>query len=141
MTCGIYSITNKLNGKVYIGKSVNIHKRWENHINRSVQDNPKCVIHKAIKKYGVNNFIFEIVEVTESVELINEREIYWIDHYQTYLKARGYNRTMGGDGGKLTEESLGQMTQTMKEKYSIVTQVEKRLKWRNVNQEKYEDNF
>ena len=59
--CGIYKITNLYNNKVYIGQSVDIEERWKQHL-RAVE-NPEYSIHKAIKKYGIENFSFEIVEL------------------------------------------------------------------------------
>lgn len=91
--CGIYKITNKINGKMYVGQSVNIKKRWNSHINDDRKKN-QYAIHMAIKKYGKENFSFEVIEQCLPTEL-NEREIYWISYYDTYNN--GYNLTMGGD--------------------------------------------
>jgi group I intron endonuclease len=62
---GIYKITNSINGKVYIGLSTNIEKRWNKH--RSVMTNPKERNYKyplycAMRKYGIENFTFEVLE-------------------------------------------------------------------------------
>lgn len=91
--CGIYKITNKLNGKCYIGQSVDIYNRWHEHKYADCKDS---VIHRAIKKYGKDNFSFEILEKIPREEL-NEREIYWIKYYDSYNN--GYNLTLGGDTG------------------------------------------
>lgn len=99
---GIYKITNKLNNKAYIGQSHNIEERWREHKLRSFSlgyyDYNSC-LHKAIRKYGVENFSFEILEKCEP-EQLNEREIYWIDYYQTFpvSSGKGYNQTAGGEG-------------------------------------------
>ena len=95
---GIYRIANKQNGKMYIGQSVNILDRWRKH--RSSPFNPKeksynSSICKAIRKYGVDNFVFEIIEKCNREEL-NEKEIYWIAYFDTY--SNGYNDTLGGQG-------------------------------------------
>lgn len=91
--CGIYKITNLINGKCYIGQSVDIYERWHQH---KYADCKESVIHTAIKKYGIENFSFEIIEKLHQEEL-NEREIYWINYYDSYNK--GYNCTLGGDTG------------------------------------------
>ncbi len=91
---GIYKITNKLNGKVYIGQSLNIFKRWGVHGNINKANNKKQVISKAVEKYGVENFIFEILERCKKEDL-NGREAYWVKTYDSYKK--GYNCTPGGD--------------------------------------------
>ena len=58
MSIGIYKITNKENGKSYIGQSIHIERRWEEHCLPS----STSLISKAIQKYGKTNFIFEIIE-------------------------------------------------------------------------------
>lgn len=90
----IYKITNKVNGKVYIGKTINsIEHRWKQHIEKSKKlDYP---FYKAIRKYGPDNFSLEQIEEV-SLDILNEREIYWIDFYNSYYE--GYNATFGGDG-------------------------------------------
>lgn len=87
---GIYKITNKINGKQYIGQSINLEHRLNEH-RRCEGDS---YIHNAIKKYGLENFDFEIIELT-SKELLNEREKFWIAYYDSYNK--GYNLTLGGE--------------------------------------------
>lgn len=95
--CGIYLITNLINGKQYIGQSVNIYHRWICHQNpRDIENTP---INLAIKKYGKNNFKFEIIENCLQKEL-NEKEIYWIKYYNT-LVPNGYNIRQGGEQGLL----------------------------------------
>ena len=88
---GIYKVTNKINGKVYIGQSVDIGRRWHAHM--TAKDD--IYFHKAIQKYGVENFEWEVIEQCKKSEL-DERESYWIEYYDSFNK--GYNRTKGGDG-------------------------------------------
>lgn len=94
---GIYKITNKINGKSYIGQSKNIHRRWQseiadsNNVNSHSYDYP---LMRAFRKYGVDNFEFEVVEECE-IEELNQKEIYWIDYFDTFF--HGYNQTLGGD--------------------------------------------
>ena len=99
MSCGIYKITNKENGKAYIGQSIHIEDRWHKHKWESQAEGyPQYnyTIHKAFRKYGISAFTFEIIEECDQ-EMLNEREKYWIALYDTYMK--GYNDTEGGDGG------------------------------------------
>lgn len=99
MSCGIYKITNLLNKKIYIGCSKNIEHRWIAHKSESIiETNPayNYTIHKAFRKYGLDNFKFEIIEITEEKDLF-EREKYWINKYNSY--ENGYNETLGGDTG------------------------------------------
>ena len=89
--CGIYKVTNKINGKVYIGQSADIGRRWRQHM--TAEDD--TYFHKAIQKYGVENFKWEVIEQCKKKDL-DEREIYWIEYYDSFNK--GYNCTKGGDG-------------------------------------------
>lgn len=99
---GIYKITNKINGKIYIGKSSNIERRWKEHIRHSKDkfSKNKPAIHRAINKYGKNNFTFEIIKECEIDEL-NDLEKYYINEYRSNVKDIGYNFTDGGDGGPI----------------------------------------
>ena len=74
MTCGIYKIENLINGKVYIGKSIEIEKRWQKHLN--AKDN--FLIHKALRKYGKENFSFTILEECSLFDL-DAKEKFWIN--------------------------------------------------------------
>lgn len=97
MTRGIYKIENLINGKLYIGQSVQIEKRFEQHkkVAFSRKDpNYNNLIYKAIRKYGLDNFKFEIIEEVSEDQDLDEREIYWISHYNSYKE--GYNMTPGG---------------------------------------------
>ena len=77
---GIYKITNKLNGKSYIGQSTDIERRWrEHHYRYWNNDN---VIYMAFRKYGIENFDFSIIEECSTQEL-NLREEYWINYYDS----------------------------------------------------------
>lgn len=92
----IYKITNKINGKSYIGKTK--HQsiiRWRDHINGY---HPNSAIHKAIVKYGVVNFTFDVLETNINDDSLNELEIYYIQKYKS-KSPNGYNLTDGGDGG------------------------------------------
>lgn len=96
---GIYKIENTVNGKVYIGQSKNIEERWKSHIRASKSKASvgyNYYIHKAFRKYGIENFIFSVVEECEPSEL-NEREVYWIKIYESVNNEHGYNMTEGGD--------------------------------------------
>lgn len=108
--CGIYSITNVINGKRYIGQTYNFKDRWMRH--RSyLKHNSEHNAHlqNAWNKYGAKNFKFEIIEVCPFIEL-DEREIYWINFYDS--KNTGYNFADGGlgcKGYKHSEEEIMKM--------------------------------
>ena len=102
----IYKFTNKTNGKIYIGQTNNIQKRKNGH--RSESFNEKSAgynlpFHAAIRKYGWENFNFDILEEIcdgESQEYIDEREIFFIQYYHSLKDENGYNITLGGQGQK-----------------------------------------
>lgn len=99
MSCGIYKYQNSINQKIYIGKAQDIAQRVRDHrYNASNPERDNCVFHKALRKYGEENFIFEIVEECDK-SILDEREQYWIAYYNSQLP-NGYNMTSGGDGGQ-----------------------------------------
>jgi predicted GIY-YIG superfamily endonuclease len=92
--CGIYQIRNKINGKIYIGQSIDIERRWNQH----KYGKGSIILRNAIKKYGINNFKFEIlveIEFTNKNEVIKKLtklEQKWLDSEKPYLKENGYNQ-------------------------------------------------
>lgn len=93
----IYKITNDINGKIYIGKTINtITDRWAEHCNESTYDRSKNrPLYRAMNKYGIEHFYIEQIEKC-SVDMLSEREKYWIEFYGSFKY--GYNATKGGDG-------------------------------------------
>lgn len=93
----IYKITNIINNKSYIGQtSLSIEQRWKEHL--YCLKKPECInrpLYRAINKYGVENFKIEQIEECSDEEL-NEKEIFWIEYYDTFNS--GYNCTIGGEG-------------------------------------------
>lgn len=105
---GIYKITNLINGKIYIGKSINIQRRFKEHSN--VNNHKDTWLYQAMDKYGIDNFEFEVVEECNENDLLDlEKE--WI--LRTSSFPNGYNMTMGGEWGggyfKLTPQSLEEL--------------------------------
>lgn len=97
---GIYKIENLINGKCYIGQSVDIQKRWKAHKNSAFNTMDKSYnypLYKALRKYSLENFSFEILEECLIQEL-NEKEKYFIKKYDSFFN--GYNQTLGGDTSK-----------------------------------------
>lgn len=94
----IYKITNQINNKVYIGQTKKtIEERFNAHIKKA-EIYTNRYLYDAMNHYGYNNFKVEQIEECEDT-LLNEREIYWISHYQSNNKNFGYNMTAGGEGG------------------------------------------
>jgi hypothetical protein len=96
----IYLITNHINGKKYVGQTVNpIYHRWSKHIEEAYGGNKSnSLLHRAIIKYGASNFGINILEECADTEL-NEKEKNYIKQYNTYYTYnKGYNMTWGGEG-------------------------------------------
>lgn len=90
----IYKITNKINGKSYIGQTTDYQRRFREHRNKGYGEEPNKPLYNAFDKYGINNFDFEVIE--DLTENYNEREKYWIQYYNTLLP-NGYNIELGGE--------------------------------------------
>lgn len=97
MNYKIYKITNQINEKIYVGKTIlDLQDRFKQHIYDSQKDQLcQRPLYSAMNKYGVENFHIELIEEC-AIEKSNEREIYWIEYYHGY--SQGYNATLGGDG-------------------------------------------
>jgi group I intron endonuclease len=96
---GIYKIVNKTNNKIYVGQSIDIEERWKQHQWKAFNSNElayNSAIHSAFRKYGLENFYYEVIEECPPEEL-NEREIYWIEQLQSVVP-NGYNILSGGQG-------------------------------------------
>ncbi len=111
----IYKITNKVNNKIYIGKTKKYYKekyfgiegRFSNHI-ASANSKSKCNdcprLYNAIRKYGKDNFTIELIEET-TLEFIDQQEIYYINNFKSYDSKIGYNIALGGGGRSVVNVS------------------------------------
>ena len=97
----IYKATNLVNGKVYVGQTVNTLKyRKEQHWREAICPSRKNVhFHNALLKYGIDNFEFEIIDRARDVDELNKKESYWIDYYNSTDSRYGYNKDSGGKSG------------------------------------------
>lgn len=96
----IYKVTCKNTNKIYIGKSEStVAERWKGHCRAAFLESHgdyNFPFHRAIRKYGMDNFIIETIDTSNDSEELKEKEKYWINFYNSYYK--GYNATLGGDG-------------------------------------------
>lgn len=117
--CGIYVITNTVNNKRYIGQSHNIQWRWWMHryqLRRGTQINRH--LQSAWNKYGEEAFTFSILELCPENKL-NEREIYWIEYFQTTNNLFGYNIMSGGGASRarpMSDEARKHISDALKGK-------------------------
>lgn len=136
----IYRITNKINGKSYIGQTTKTPEiRFHQHFLKSKKSN--TLLSKAIRKYGIENFELEILEKIEDEKIsLDEREKYYIKFYETYMN--GYNLTEGGnlfdensnpvykeECRKKISEKLKQNTYWKSEKFKL----QRKIKWTGEN--------
>lgn len=95
----IYKITNIVTQDFYIGKTINsLKRRMYQHIYDAFSKNSQTHLHRSIRKYGTENFSIEIIDTVDSYQLLNEKEIYWIQKLSPK-----YNMTKGGDGGDVSK--------------------------------------
>lgn len=134
----IYCYTNTINGKKYVGQTINPAQRYNAH--KSSYQNPidkeyDSLLHRAFRKYGYENFQYEIlVNNIDNIDLLNELEIYYIKHLNC-LKPNGYNIEIGGKNcskpktlehrkkeiwgqAKLTEEEVIELRKAYRDKKS-----------------------
>ena len=95
----IYKVTNKINGKIYIGQTIqSVKDRWYRHCGKSgiSEVESRMYLKRAILKYGKENFSVEVIEECDST-ILNERERFYISYFNSYEE--GYNSTIGGQDG------------------------------------------
>lgn len=108
----IYCITCKVNGKVYIGQTVNFNLRMKEYKGLKCKTQP--LIYNALKKHRVENFLYEIIDTGVSKEDLNELECYHMSLSDSRNKEYGYNTREGGSFGKHSEETKRKMSESAK---------------------------
>ena len=101
----VYKVTNLINEKIYIGyttKTLEIRSKCHKYKSK----HRKTYFYNAIRKYGWENFKWEVIDTADTKEEIQQKEIYYIKYFKARDKKIGYNLTNGGDGGAVawTEE-------------------------------------
>lgn len=110
---GIYRIMSPSN-RVYIGQSVNLYKRFNTYTRAECKNQTK--LFRSFKKYGVDNHVFEILEICEAHEL-DDKEIYYSELYNSTCKDTGLNvRDCGNGKGPLPESVKRKISQSNKGK-------------------------
>lgn len=100
MTSYIYQVLNTVNGKVYIGRTNDLSRRWREHLAEAKKSSKP--FYKAITKYGEASFDFRIIQEVSSDIGAADCEMYWIQYYRSnmirYGTEYGYNLSDGGEG-------------------------------------------
>jgi len=93
-TCkvGIYKISNKINNKNYIGSTVNLYRRKNEHLTKLRKNTHyNAYLQNSFNKYEEENFEFTILDLVYDLTLLVEKEQYWMDFYESNVKEMGYN--------------------------------------------------
>ena len=103
----IYKITNKVNGKIYIGQTtMPLQRRWYLHCHKS---SGCTALHNAIQKHGSTNFTVEQIDIACDKSELDKKEQFWIEHYQSVVP-NGYNLKSGGNTPHYSHESRKRMS-------------------------------
>lgn len=100
----IYIIKNTVNSKVYIGQTrTSVEQRWREHLRHAQYGDQ--IINRVMKKYGVDKFYIETLEIC-NIKLLDYREMYYIDLYDSTNKSKGYNVSIGGNTPRFKRKIL-----------------------------------
>lgn len=121
IVCGIYCIENLVNNKKYVGQSIDIYKRWKDHID-DLEENKHYNVHlqRSWNKYGKDNFKFYVLEECD-IDKLNQLEVFYVDKLDSYYN--GYNQTYGGDGSvgyKHDKQIIDKMCQIQRERFQNI---------------------
>lgn len=114
----IYKITNTINKKIYIGQTIQKYpkNRWSRHIyNAKVGEYGP--LYNAIRKYGKDLFVFEIIYQSFDIDDLNEKEIFFISYYNSTKRNIGYNVELGGKTSKMSEETKKRLSEKIKNQF------------------------
>lgn len=112
---GIYKIENMINGKVYIGQSWDIERRFLQHKKSCENDH----LNNSFNKYGIENFSFSTVQILHgniSQSCLDSLECFWISVFDSTNRIKGYNKRNGGSKGKHSALSIKKMSEIHKGK-------------------------
>lgn len=113
----IYKITNLVHGRVYIGQTIqsNPKMRWYSHWDY-VRKGRKSYLYDSMRKHGIENFSWEIIEQAKSVEELNELESKWLAHYRSVGEV--YNNREAGNNKLHSAESIEKMRKAKQEQHA-----------------------
>lgn len=111
----IYMLKNNINGLIYIGKTIDIKRRIKEYKykSRKLDKRTSYKIMEEIYQFGFDNFSVSILEEVDN-DILNEREIFWINELDARNPNIGYNSKTGGRGGSMTALSKHKMSESSK---------------------------
>jgi group I intron endonuclease len=121
----LYRIVNTINGIQYIGQSVNVEKRWQDHrwfLNNNSHHNE--FLQNAWKKYGEEAFRFELIAEFQSRDELNAAEAFHIETSGS-MYPNGYNLVKGGDAHEISESTRTKISDALKRHYEQLSEAEK----------------
>lgn len=122
----IYKITNKINGKIYIGQTIHtLAHRKSRHL-KCMQNGVDRHLYNAMRKYGVENFVFEEIDHTDNIEDLNYLESYYITKYDSVRK--GYNMGYGGDNNVMFSNVVKTKHDTIMQSATVRDKISKSMK-------------
>ncbi len=105
MNGSIYKIENKINGKIYIGQTIqNVERRWAQHKCKG-KTRGRSAVNKAILKYGEESFEFSVIDEANSMDELNNKEIFYITETKC-MAPNGYNLKEGGLNASFSQETI-----------------------------------
>lgn len=111
----IYKIWNDVNDKIYIGQTrVSVNKRWVMHKSDTKLNKDNTIIHRAMRKYGIDRFHIDVIEKLSLpnecnlIDKLNELEIFYINKYNSTNKKYGYNIDLGGNSSVHARKQVDQ---------------------------------
>ena len=116
--CGIYKIENTVDGKVYVGKSVDFYRRYHQHVYAHRKANSRRAnrhLYNALKKYGIDSFVFSVLEVCRREDAA-ELELFWMRELKSLDRAFGYNLRADSSSGMITHEDTRKLLTELRKK-------------------------
>lgn len=138
MSFTVYKIENLINHKKYIGSSIRVQKRWQEHKLVAFKQNDvkyQYPLYRAIRKYGLENFDFSILEQCSTLEEMQEKQKDYIIKYNTLDSKYGYNQTIFTECALRDPELKQQILEKISQKCAKVDQNENIIETYNSYQE------